>query len=72
MNGGQLGAYFKPRSLTFWAGAILVVCGVFLAAEELHGLVKITGFLREIYGHTAPGVMINNGLAIIGIRRVLQ
>ena len=59
--------YFKPKSLTWWASVTPLVCGVFMAAEPLHGMTEVVASLKNGTGLTAP-VLINMGLAGIGLR----
>lgn len=64
--------YIKARSLTFWASLALVVQGLILATEPLHGFSNLTAALHNISGDIAPGMMINTGLAGIGLRAAIS
>lgn len=59
--------YFKPRSLTWWSGFVPLFCGLFIAAEPIHGFVDWVQAIRNATGMSAP-VLINIGFGIIGIR----
>lgn len=64
--------YIKPRSLSFWAGATPLVSGLIIAAS--HGIPQITpvaAVLQAVFGQIPPGVLINAGLAAIGLRAAL-
>lgn len=64
--------YIKPRSLTWWASAAPLVIGMIIATEPLHGLAALAATLRNITGDTPPAMLINAGLAGIGLRGALQ
>ena len=57
--------YFKPKSLTWWASAVPLLLGLFMAFESVHGLVDYVTAVKTATGLSAP-VLINMGLA--GIR----
>ena len=59
--------YFKPRSLTWWASVVPLLCGAFMATEPLHGQSLAVQSISNGTGLTAP-VLINMGLAGIGLR----
>lgn len=63
--------YLKPRSLTWWASVSPLFCGVFIAAEPLHGLSAISESLQNGTGMSAP-VLINMGLVGIGLRGAIK
>jgi hypothetical protein len=60
--------YFKPKSLTWWSGIAMVMSGGFIAAEPLHVLTNLAVTLQAIYADASPAMLINAGLAIIGLR----
>ena len=60
--------YWKPRSLTFWASCAPIFAGVFLATEPLHGLSSISAVIDQMSGQMTPAMLINVGLAGIGLR----
>ncbi|MGB1215856.1 MAG: hypothetical protein ACPG4X_20980 [Pikeienuella sp.] len=63
-----MGKYFKPTSLTWWASVVPIVAGVFIAAEPLHEMTLITQSVQDMFGGATPGMLINAGLAGIGLR----
>lgn len=63
--------YFKPRSLTWWASIVPVAAGLFLAFEPVHQITSWAQVIRSIAGETPPAVLINAGLAGIGLRGAL-
>ncbi len=64
--------YFKLRSLTWWASAAPLVFGMVIATEPLHGLAALAETARSITGNVPPAMLINAGLAGIGLRGALQ
>jgi len=64
--------YFKPHSLTWWAAFVPLVCGVLVASEPLHGLGALVQTINAMTGNVAPALLINAGLAGIGIRGALD
>jgi hypothetical protein len=65
--------YFKPRSLTFWSGAFLIVTGVLEATgKSIPGLTAYVGPIVDAYfGTTGAAAKISLGLGLIGLRRRL-
>ena len=63
--------YFKPTSLTWWASVVPLIAGLFLATESIHGLSSLVEAVNEMTGYTSAAVLINAGLAGIGIRGAL-
>lgn len=64
--------YFKPGSLTWWASITPFVAGLFMACEPLHGLSGIVDVIRNISGGASAAVLINTGIAGIGLRGALK
>lgn len=60
--------YFKPLSLSWWSGAIPIAGGVFIAFEPAHGWVDLAASVSAMFGNVPPAVLINGGLAVIGLR----
>lgn len=60
--------YLKPKSLTWWAGIGFLASGAFTAFEPVHGLVDYAASIKALYGNMTPAMLINSGLAIIGLR----
>ncbi len=59
--------YFKPKSMTWLASAVPLIVGCTIAAAPLHGWAALTETLRSMTGDIPPAVLINAGLAGIGI-----
>lgn len=67
--------YFRPKSLSWWSGALMVVLGVaglvapqnLLSTEIGIALQALTG-----EGTGSPGLMIASGLGLIGVRDAIQ
>lgn len=66
-----MNAYILPRSLTWWASFVPLALGAFVAAEPLHGLSGVVAAIDNMTGGLHPAVMINAGLAGIGLRRAI-
>ena len=66
MNG-----YIKPRSWSFWAGAVLILDGLMLAADDVFGPWGLGAFARSLTGDVGPSALIAQGVAIIGLRRAI-
>jgi len=60
--------YFKPKSVTWWSGFVPLVGGVFIAFEPVHQLADYTTAVHALFGNASPGILINGGLALIGLR----
>ena len=64
--------YLKPRSLTFWAGAVPLLSGLLMAASKVVPQLQPVGIVLDaVYGGTSPSALINAGIAAIGIRGAL-
>ncbi len=60
--------YFKPRSLTWWAGVALVLMGGLVGMAEA---VNLGGWDRAINawtGNLPPAALIAQGAGLIGLR----
>lgn len=63
--------YFKPKSVTWWASVAPLVAGMIVATEPLHGLTAAVDVINAITGNASPAILINAGLAGIGLRGAL-
>ena len=63
--------YFKPLSVTWWSGLVPISAGTFIAFAPVHGLPELAAAVNAVFGDMPPGVLINSGLAIIGMRAAL-
>ncbi len=68
---GRAWKYIKPDSLSWWASIAPLIAGLVLASEPLHNLSEVAQTLRNMTGDTPPALLINAGLAGIGIRGAL-
>lgn len=68
----NLSPYIQPRSVTFWAGMVPLLSGLFIATEPVHGLTAYVTAVQAMYDGATPAVLINTGLGIIGVRRALR
>lgn len=66
----KLAKYFKPGSVTWWASATPLLSGiVLLLAPHVVELQGLAAFIQTLYpSGTTPMMLINAGLAGIGIR----
>ena len=64
--------YIKPTSLTWLASCAPLVAGVFMATEPLHGLTVYVEVVRSAFGGVPAAVLINAGLAGIGLRGAIK
>lgn len=64
--------YFKPKSLTWWASLAPLLAGLFVAAEPVHGLAAWVELIDNATGGASPAVLINAGVAGIGLRGALK
>lgn len=60
--------YIKPFSLTWWASFLPLALGILLALEPLHQSLVLVQFIHNFTGGIEPYVLINAGLAGIGMR----
>ncbi|PPB81748.1 hypothetical protein LV82_00963 [Albidovulum inexpectatum] len=60
--------YFKPWSLTWIASVMPLAAGLFLAFEPVHHLDDWARAISAAFGDASPYVLINAGLAGIGLR----
>lgn len=66
-------SYIKPRSVSFLAGASMVLAGLVMAlAEAIAPLEPVRAVLSAIYHGMAPGALISMGFGVIGIRRAVD
>lgn len=64
--------YVKPESLTWWSAIMPLVAGILIASEPMHGQAGLVQSIRLVIGDVAPGILINAGLAGIGLRGALS
>jgi len=64
--------YFKPKSLTWWAGISSLSAGVVVAVSSSFGVLEPVGsFINALTGDIAPSIMVLYGLTAIGLRGAL-
>ncbi|MCV2877626.1 hypothetical protein OE699_02070 [Sedimentimonas flavescens] len=64
--------YIKLRSVTWWASATPIIGGVFIAFEPVHALHDWAAATSAMFGNAPPAVLINAGLAGIGLRGAIK
>lgn len=63
--------YFKPKSVTWWSSFVPLLAGAFLAFEPVHEWQTAIEVVNSMFGNVKPAVLINAGLAGIGLRGAL-
>ena len=64
--------YLQIKSLTWWSSVLPLLAGLFVASEPLHQLGAIVATIDSATGGLSAAVMINAGLAGIGIRGAMS
>jgi hypothetical protein len=64
--------YIRPNSLTWWASVAPLVAGGFIALEPVHGASDWVAVVNVLTDHMSPAVLINVGLAGIGVRAAIK
>lgn len=65
------GKYFKPRSATWWSGAVLILLGCARAAADSLGLGAVGQVIDQVTGGVGPSVMIAQSAGLIGLRAAI-
>ena len=63
--------YIIPTSLTWWVSLIPLIVGIAIASAPLHGLHDLAAVLDNMTGNVGAYVLINSGLAGIGLRAAI-
>lgn len=65
--------YFRPKSLTWWAGVSLVALGAAKMAGAGDWANEVSAIVSALSGEadTSPAGLIGTGLGLVGIRDVL-
>jgi hypothetical protein len=64
--------YFQPKSLTWWAAFVPLLMGLSAALEPIHTSAAVTQIIDNMTGGASPYVLINAGLAGIGLRGAIK
>lgn len=64
--------YIRPRSLTWWASLLPLLAGAGIITEPLHGWHELAQVIRGFTGDTPPMMLVNAGLAGIGLRAAMS
>jgi hypothetical protein len=65
--------YFKPKSVTWWSSVIPLIAGVVSAASaSVPALVPAKVVIDAVTGGIPPAILINAGLAGIGLRGAVK
>jgi hypothetical protein len=57
--------------MTWWVSLIPLIIGLVIASAPLHGQHDLAAVLDNVTGNVGPYVLINSGLAGIGLRAAL-
>lgn len=60
--------YFRPKSLSWWGGAVMMAAGLVLATLPLHGMERLVATIYNLSPGADPLALIGTGAGIIGIR----
>jgi len=63
--------YIKLKSLTWWMSFTPLALGLFLAFQNMHGLAEWVAVVNSLTGNVQPFILINGGLAGIGLRKAV-
>jgi len=64
--------YFKPKSLSWWAGFVPLSAGLTVATLPLHGQVDIVDTVNNVTGNMSSAALINAGALAIGLRGAIK
>lgn len=64
--------YFKPKSVTWWAGTSLICLGGLLGIDAGYDLGGAADVVRAWTGNVGASVLLAQGAGLIGIRGALQ
>ena len=63
--------YIKPRSMTWWASLVPLLSGLTVATLPLHGNAALVEAINNASGDMSAAMLINIGVAGIGLRGAL-
>lgn len=64
--------YFKPKSLSWWAGFAPLSAGLTVATLPMHGQTEVVDVVNNITGNLSAAALINTGAAVIGLRGAVK
>ena len=64
--------YFKPKSVTWWASVFPLLLGLLMAFAPLYNSDVLVEVIYNLTGGMSPAMLINMGLAGIGIRGAIN
>ena len=64
--------YFKPKSVTWWTGIVMLVSGALLSVDAGYSLGAAGDMLRTAAGDVGANYLILQGAALIGLRGALD
>lgn len=64
--------YFKPKSVTWWAGTSLIATGAVLGVDVGYDVGPVADVLDAWTGRMGPSVLIAQGAGLVGIRGALS
>lgn len=63
--------YINTKSLSFWAGALLILAGLALGYHMVFPIGPYGDLLQIYFGSWGPGPLMLTGAGLIGIRRAI-
>lgn len=64
--------YFKPKSVTWWASVVPLLLGLVMAFAPFYSSDVLVEVIYNLTGGMSPAMLINMGLAGIGIRGAIN
>lgn len=66
--------YFRPESLTWWSGVLLILTGAAMMFSQAYGLAEFGRLLAMFAGSAdaSPAMLIGTGAGLIGIRDKIE
>jgi len=64
--------YFKPKSVTWWAGVSLIATGGVIGVDVGYDVGPIADVLNAWTGPVGPSLLIAQGAGLVGIRGALS
>jgi hypothetical protein len=66
--------YFRPHSLTWWSGVLLIATGFAMMFSQAYGLFEFARVLALFAGagDASPAMLIGTGAGLIGIRDKIE
>lgn len=63
--------YVKFKSVTWYASMAPLLAGLFIATEPMHKMTDMATSVSAMFGDVSPFVLINTGIAGVGLRKAI-